>query len=64
LTLAGYALGLNLAGIAAVAWIPFLVADLSNFSGGYQTLRRQRAGWSVNRTRNPTVRGVVCRFWA
>jgi ACS family hexuronate transporter-like MFS transporter len=43
--------GLNLAGIAAVAWIPFLVADLSNFSGGYLTLRLQRAGWSVNRTR-------------
>jgi ACS family hexuronate transporter-like MFS transporter len=43
--------GLNLSGIAAVAWIPFLVADLSNFSGGYLTLRLQRAGWSVNRTR-------------
>jgi ACS family hexuronate transporter-like MFS transporter len=43
--------GLNLAGIAAVAWIPFLVADLSNFSGGYLALRLQRAGWSVNRTR-------------
>ena len=43
--------GLNLAGIAAVAWIPFLVADVSNFSGGYLTLRLQRAGWSVNRTR-------------
>src|ERR1035437_303611 len=43
--------GLNLGGIAAVAWIPFLVADLSNFSGGYLTLRLQRAGWSVNRTR-------------
>jgi len=43
--------GLNLAGIAAVAWIPFLVADLSNFSGGYLTLRLQRAGWSANRTR-------------
>jgi len=43
--------GLNLAGIAAVAWIPFLVADLSNFSGGYLTLLLQRAGWSVNRTR-------------
>jgi ACS family hexuronate transporter-like MFS transporter len=43
--------GLNLAGIAAVAWIPFLVADISNFSGGYLALRLQRAGWSVNRTR-------------
>lgn len=43
--------GLNLAGIGAVAWIPFLVADLSNFTGGYITLRMQRAGWSANRTR-------------
>lgn len=43
--------GLNLAGIGAVAWIPFLVADVSNFTGGYLTLRLQRRGWSVNRTR-------------
>ena len=34
-----------------MAWIPFLVADLSNFTGGYVTLRLQRAGWSANRTR-------------
>ena len=43
--------GLNLAAIGAVAWIPFLVADLSNFAGGYVSLRLQRAGWSANRTR-------------
>ena len=43
--------GLNLAGIALVAWIPFLVADVSNFGGGYLSLRLQQAGWSVNRTR-------------
>src|ERR1022692_4553848 len=43
--------GLDLAAIGAVAWIPFLVADISNFTGGYLTLRLQRAGWSVNRTR-------------
>jgi MFS transporter, ACS family, hexuronate transporter len=43
--------GLNLAAIGAVAWIPFLVADLSNFVGGYVSLRLQRAGWSANRTR-------------
>lgn len=43
--------GLNLAAIGAVAWIPFLVADLSNFVGGYLSLRLQRAGWSANRTR-------------
>jgi ACS family hexuronate transporter-like MFS transporter len=43
--------GLNLAAIGAVAWIPFLVADISNFVGGYVSLRLQRAGWSANRTR-------------
>jgi ACS family hexuronate transporter-like MFS transporter len=43
--------GLDLAAIGKVAWIPFLVADISNFAGGYVTLRLQRAGWSVNRTR-------------
>ncbi len=43
--------GLNLAGIGMVAWIPFLAADVSNFVGGYVTLRLQRRGWSVNRTR-------------
>ncbi|MGA2270774.1 MAG: MFS transporter [Bryobacteraceae bacterium] len=43
--------GLNLAGIGAVAWIPFLAADISNFAAGYVALRLQRAGWSVNRTR-------------
>ena len=43
--------GLKFAQMASVAWIPFLVADLSNFTGGYLTLRVQRAGWTVNRTR-------------
>jgi ACS family hexuronate transporter-like MFS transporter len=43
--------GLNLAGIGAVAWIPFLVSDISNFVGGYVTLLLQRRGWSVNKTR-------------
>ena len=43
--------GLNLAGIGAVAWIPFLVAGVSNFAAGYFSLRLERAGWSVNRTR-------------
>jgi ACS family hexuronate transporter-like MFS transporter len=43
--------GLNLAGMAAVAWIPFLVADASNFIGGYVTMLLQRRGWSPNRTR-------------
>jgi MFS transporter, ACS family, hexuronate transporter len=43
--------GLSLAGIGAVAWIPFLAAGIGNFTGGYLTLLLQRAGWSVNRTR-------------
>ena len=53
--------GLDLAAIGAVAWIPFLVADISNFTGGYLTLRLQRAGWSVNRTRKTmmTVAALV-----
>ncbi len=43
--------GLDLAGIGAVAWIPFLAAGIGNFTGGYITLLLQRAGWTVNRTR-------------
>jgi ACS family hexuronate transporter-like MFS transporter len=43
--------GLNLASIGAVAWIPFLVADIGNLTGGYATLLLQRSGWSVDRTR-------------
>jgi ACS family hexuronate transporter-like MFS transporter len=50
--------GLNLAAIGAVAWIPFLVADVSNFAGGYVTLRLQRAGWSADRTRK-TIMAVA-----
>lgn len=43
--------GLSLAGIGAVAWIPFLVADVANFAAGYGSLLLQRRGWSVHRTR-------------
>ncbi|MCC6862663.1 MAG: MFS transporter [Bryobacterales bacterium] len=43
--------GLDLSGIGAVAWIPFLVSDVGNFAAGYVTLKLQRAGWSPNRTR-------------
>lgn len=43
--------GLDLAAIGAVAWIPFLVSDVSNFTAGYITLVLQRRGWSVHRTR-------------
>ena len=43
--------GLSLAAIGAVAWIPFLVSDLSNFTTGFAALRLERHGWSPNRTR-------------
>jgi MFS transporter, ACS family, hexuronate transporter len=43
--------GLNLGAIGAIAWIPFLVSDLSNFATGWIALMLQRAGWSVHRTR-------------
>ena len=43
--------GLNLAGIGAVAGIPFLVSGIANVGVGYLALRLQRAGWSVNLTR-------------
>jgi len=43
--------GLSLKGIAAVAWIPFLVAGIANYTGGYLALLLERGGWSVNRTR-------------
>src|SRR5207253_10296157 len=47
--------GLNLAGIGLVAWIPFLVADVSNFSGGYMSFRLQKRGWSANRIRTTWI---------
>ncbi len=43
--------GLNLAGIGAVAGIPFLVSGIANVGVGYLALYLQRVGWSVNRTR-------------
>jgi MFS transporter, ACS family, hexuronate transporter len=43
--------GLNLVGIGAVVWVPFLVSDLSNFATGWVALLLQRSGWSVDRTR-------------
>ena len=59
--------GMNLKGIALVAWIPFLVADVGNFASGYLTFRLQKAGWSVNRTRKTlmtmaAVMSPVCVF--
>jgi ACS family hexuronate transporter-like MFS transporter len=46
---------LNLAGIGAVAGIPFLAAAIANFAAGYAMLRLERAGWSVNRTRKTVM---------
>jgi ACS family hexuronate transporter-like MFS transporter len=43
--------GLSLAAIGAVAWIPFLVSDISNFATGFLAQRLEQRGWSVNRTR-------------
>jgi ACS family hexuronate transporter-like MFS transporter len=43
--------GLSLPAIAAVAWIPFLVSDISNFATGLIARQLEHAGWSVNRTR-------------
>lgn len=53
--------GLDLAAIGKVAWVPFLVADISNFAGGYVTLLLQRRGWSPNRTRKTlmTIAAVI-----
>jgi ACS family hexuronate transporter-like MFS transporter len=43
--------GLDLASVGAVAWIPFLVSDISNFATGWVTLRLRSRGWSGSRTR-------------
>jgi ACS family hexuronate transporter-like MFS transporter len=43
--------GMSLAAIGAVAWIPFLVSDISSFTTGVFARALERAGWSVNRTR-------------
>jgi MFS transporter, ACS family, hexuronate transporter len=53
--------GLTLAGIADVAWIPFLAAAIGNVTGGYLTLRLERGGWSVNRTRK-TLMAIAAVF--
>ena len=43
--------GLDLESIAAVGWIPFLVAGLANFAGGGVTSWLVGRGWSVHRAR-------------
>jgi len=52
--------GLNLAGIALVAGIPYVAADIANFASGFVSLRLQRAGWSVNRTRKALMILAAC----
>ena len=47
--------GLNLAEIGAVAWIPFLVGDLGNLSGGGVTSWLISRGWTVNRARKTVL---------
>jgi MFS family permease len=42
---------MNLTSIGKVAWIPFLVADISNFVTGYVSMKMQKSGLSVNQTR-------------
>jgi ACS family hexuronate transporter-like MFS transporter len=49
--------GLSLAQIGAVAWIPFLVADLSNVAAGGMALWLSRRGWGVNRVRKTLMVG-------
>jgi MFS transporter, ACS family, hexuronate transporter len=43
--------GLGFVEMGSVAWIPFLVADASNFTVGFAAQRLEAMGWSVNRTR-------------
>ena len=43
--------GLQLKEIGALAWIPFVAADIAFFSTGWLALTLQRRGWSVHRTR-------------
>ena len=52
--------GLNLAGIGLVAWIPFLVADVANFAGGFASLRLLQRGWTVNRVRKTMMVLATC----
>ncbi len=43
--------GFDILKIAAVAWIPFLAADLGSLAGGYAGQQLIRRGWSVDRAR-------------
>lgn len=52
--------GLNLAGIGLVAWIPFLVADVANFAGGFWSMQLLDRGWTVNRVRKTMMVLATC----
>jgi ACS family hexuronate transporter-like MFS transporter len=52
--------GLNLGGIALVAGIPYIAADIANFASGGVSLWLQRRGWSVNRTRKSLMILSAC----
>jgi ACS family hexuronate transporter-like MFS transporter len=41
----------SLAQIAALAWIPFLTADIGNVSGGWFSGHLMRRGWTINAAR-------------
>jgi ACS family hexuronate transporter-like MFS transporter len=43
--------GLSLAGVGAVAWIPFLVSAIANFATGILAQRLANAAWSTRKTR-------------
>ena len=47
--------GLDLAGIAAVAWIPFLAADIGNLLGGGLTSWLIARSWTVHRARRTVM---------
>ena len=47
--------GLDLQSIAAVGWIPFLVAGLANLAGGGLTSWLVSRGWSIHRARRLTM---------
>jgi ACS family hexuronate transporter-like MFS transporter len=51
---------LDMIGVAKVAWIPFLVADVGNFAAGFVAMRLQKAGWTVNRTRKTMMMFGAC----
>ena len=54
--------GLDLAGVAAVAWIPFLAADIGNLAGGGFMSWLIKRGWTPHRARRTVM--FACSFLA